>query len=163
MNIPTLQVRYGVIGLVAVLLCQQLIITLLPPKMSPTAYPPYYPPEIQQISGWMQPDELMMSDLPWGVAWYGDRQCALITINANYEFFQFNDYIKTVRGLYLTFNITDSRLISEGMQGGMDSWPNFALKTIMSNQIPPKFPLKVTPTGLVNSLFLTDHQRWQTE
>ena len=163
MNVPTVQVRYGVVGLVAVLACQQLIVTLLPPKMSPAAYPPYYPPEIQQISGWMQPDELMMSDLPWAVAWYGDRQCALTTINASYEFFQFNDYVKTVRGLYLTFNTTDARLISEGLQGGPDSWPNFALRTIVANQIPPKFPLKVAPTSLIGSIFLTDYRRWQTE
>ena len=64
--------------------------------MSPAAFPPYNPPEIQEVSGWMRPDEMMMSDIPWAVAWYGDRQCAWITINSNYEFFQFNDYVKPV-------------------------------------------------------------------
>ena len=38
---------------------------------SPVANPPYYPPDIQKISGWMKDDELMMSDVPAAVAWYG--------------------------------------------------------------------------------------------
>ena len=44
-------------------------------------YPPYFPPEIQQIAGWMKPDELMMSDVPWAVAWYGDRQCVWLSLD----------------------------------------------------------------------------------
>jgi hypothetical protein len=163
MNIPAVPVRYGVIGLMVLLLCQQLIMTLLPPKMSPAAFPPYNPAEIQQVSGWMQPDELMMSDLPWAVAWYGDRQCALTTINASYEFFQFNDYVKTVRALYLTFNTTDAKLVSECLLEGGNGWPNFVLRTIVAKQIPSQFPLKFAPSGLGSSLFLTDHRRWQTE
>jgi len=163
MNVPSPQIRYGVIGLVAVLTCQQLIATLLPPKLTPLVYPPYYPPEIQKISGWMHPDELIMSDIPWAVAWYGDRQCTWTTINSQYEFFQFNDYVKPVRGLYLTLNTLDAKLFSECLQGGVDSWANFVLKTVAANQIPPQFPLKAAPFGLLSGLYLTDRQRWETE
>jgi len=163
MNVPSPQIRYGVIGLVAVLACQQFIATLLPPKLTPLVYPPYYPPEIQKISGWMRPDELIMSDIPWAVAWYGDRQCTWTTINSQYEFFQFNDYVKPVRGLYLTLNTLDAKLFSECLQGGVDSWANFVLKTVAANQIPPQFPLKAAPFGLLSGLYLTDRQRWETE
>jgi hypothetical protein len=183
MNVPTVQVRYGVIGLVTLVMCQQLIITLLPPKMSPTAYPPYYPPEIQGFSDWMHPDELMMSDLPCAVAWYGDRQCVMTTINASYEFFQFNDRIKPVHALYLTLKTMDARLFSECLQGGVDGWSGFVFERMAvekirpppsdawgqlnfkaySFDIPDKFPLRVAPSGLVSGLFLTDRQRWQTE
>ena len=55
-------------------------------KASTVAYPPYYPPDMQQIAGWMHPDELMMSDIPWAVAWYGDRQCAWTTLNSAMNF-----------------------------------------------------------------------------
>ena len=44
MNLPSFQARLAVVGLVAVLMCQPLIMTLLPPRISPIAYPPYYPP-----------------------------------------------------------------------------------------------------------------------
>ena len=163
MNAPSVQVRYSVVGLVVVLACQQFILTLLPPKTTPGAYPPYYPPEIQKFGGWMRPDELVMSDIPWAVAWYGDRQCTWTTINSQYEFFQFNDFVKPVRALYLTLNTLDAKLFTECLQGGVDSWGNFVLKTVAANQIPPQFPLKAAPYGLLSGLFLTDRQRWETQ
>jgi hypothetical protein len=163
MKTPSPQVRLAVIILMVLVACQAFITNLLPPKTSPVAYPPYYPPEIQKVSGWMRPDEMMMSDIPWAVAWYGDRQCTWTTINSQYEFFQFNDYVKQVRALYLTLNTLDGKLFTECLQGGVDSWGNFCLRTVAANQIPPHFPLKVAPYGLQSGLFLTDRQRWVAE
>jgi len=163
MNVPTLQVRYAVVTLIVVLSCEPFILTLLPPKVSPSAYPPYYPPEIQKLSSWMQPDELMMSDIPWAVAWYGQRQCTWTTINSQYEFFQLYDYVKHVDALYLTLNTLDAKLFTECLQGGVDSWGNFALKTVAANAIPPQFPLKAAPYGTATGLFLTDHTRWDSQ
>jgi hypothetical protein len=163
MNTPSLQVRLAVVVLLVLVACQAFITNLLPPKISPVAWPPYYPPEIQKVSTWMQPDEMMMSDIPWAVAWYGDRQCTWTTINSKYEFFQFNDYVKPVRALYLTLNTLDGKLFTECLQGGVDSWGNFVFKTVAANQIPPQFPLKTAPFGVLSGLFLTDRQRWQTE
>jgi len=164
MNIPSLQVRYGVIALLVALACQQLILTLLPPKTSPTVYPPYYPPEIQKFSNWMHPDELMMSDVPWAVAWYGDRQCTWITLNSQSEFFQLNDSVKHVAALYLTLNTLDAKLFTECLQGGVDSWGNFVLKAVATNQIPTGFPLVNFPRQtILSGLFLTDQLRWNTE
>ncbi|HAO79725.1 MAG TPA: hypothetical protein DCQ92_12270 [Verrucomicrobia subdivision 3 bacterium] len=162
MNVPTPQVRYGVIALLAVIACQPLIGTLVS-KASPVAYPPYYPPDIQKIAGWMRPDELTMSDVPWAVAWYGDRQCTWTTINSQYEFFALNDYIKPVHALYLTLGTMDARLITECLQGGVDSWGNFVLKTVAANQIPSQFPLKASGRLSGFGLFLTDRQRWASE
>jgi len=111
----------------------------------------------------MQPNELIMSDIPWAVAWYGDHQCVWNTVNSQYEFFQFNDYVKQVRALYLTLDTLDGRLFTECLQGGVDSWGNFCLKTVAANQIPPQFPLRTAPYGLLSGLFLTDRQRWETQ
>lgn len=163
MNTPLAEVRFAVVGLVVLLACQQFILTLLPPKTTPTAYPPYYPPEIQKIAGWMKPDELVMSDIPWAVAWYGQKQCTWTTINSQYEFFQFYDYVKRVNALYLTLNTLDAKLFTECLQGGVDSWPNFVLKTVTFNQIPPQFPLKAAPYGLGSGLVLADRQRWESQ
>jgi hypothetical protein len=163
MHTISLQVRYFVIGLMVLVTCQPLIAALLPPKVSPVAYPPYYPPEIQKITDWMKPNELLMSDIPWAVAWYGHHQCVHTTLNSQSEFFQLNDYNKNVKGLYLTLRTLDASLFSECLQGGVDSWPNFSLKTVAGNQIPPSFPLKSAPYGLSSGLFLTDRVRWQTQ
>jgi hypothetical protein len=162
MNVPTPQVRYGVIALLAIIACQPLIGTLVS-KASPVAYPPYYPPDIQKIAGWMRPDELTMSDVPWAVAWYGDRQCTWTTINSQYEFFALNDYLKPVHALYLTLGTMDARLVTECLQGGVDSWGNFVLKTVAANQIPSQFPLKASGRLSGFGLFLTDRQRWASE
>jgi hypothetical protein len=162
MNVPTPQMRYGVIALLAVIACQPLIGTLVS-KASPVAYPPYYPPDIQKIAGWMRPDELTMSDVPWAVAWYGDRQCTWTTINSQYEFFALNDYLKPVHALYLTLGTMDARLVTECLQGGVDSWGNFVLKTVAANQIPSQFPLKASGRLSGFGLFLTDRQRWASE
>ena len=163
MKTPSPQVRLGVITLMVAVSCQTFVTNLLPPKTSPVAYPPYYPPEIQKIAGWMRPDELVMSDIPWAVAWYGDQKCVWTTVNSQYEFFLFNDYVKEVRGLYLTLNTLDQKLFTECLQGGVDSWGNFVLKTVAANQIPPQFPLKVAPYGLLSGLYLTDRVRWETQ
>jgi 4-amino-4-deoxy-L-arabinose transferase-like glycosyltransferase len=157
------EIRFGAVAMMVFVCCQPLITALLPPKISPVSYPPYYPPEIQKVSGWMRPDEMMMSDIPWAVAWYGHHQCVWNTINSQYEYFLFNDNVKQVRALYLTLNTLDKKLFTECLQGGVDSWGNFVLKSVAVNQIPPQFPLKVAPYGLMTGLFLTDRQRWDTE
>jgi hypothetical protein len=161
MNLPSFQARLSVVGLVAVLLCQPMIMSLLPPRTSPIAYPPYYPPEIQKIGGWIQPEELVMSDIPWAVAWYGDRQCTWTTLNAQYEFIALNDFIKPVNALYLTLYTLDGKLFTECIQGGVGNWSNFAYKTVAFNQLPSNFPLVNFPLeSLSSGLFLSDRQRW---
>jgi hypothetical protein len=163
-ELPSLQWRYWVSGLLALLASLPLLITLLPPKISTVAYPPYYPPEIQKISNWMRPDELMMSDIPWAVAWYGHRQCTWTTLNTKHEFFSLNDNLaKPVRALYLTLVTLDGKLFSDCLQGGVSSWGVFVLKSVTTREIPPGFPLRESPYGLSTGLVLTDRQRWETE
>jgi hypothetical protein len=134
---------------------------LLPPENSTLSYPPYYPPDIQKFSAWMKPDEMVMSDVPWAVAWYGDRQCTWTTLNYQYEFVALNDFVKPVNALYLTLNTLDGKLETECLQGGVDSWHNFAYKTLAYEQLPDRFPLRNFPQGtLASGLFVADHQRW---
>jgi len=161
MNVPTPEMRYLVVGLVVVLVRLQFITSFLPPPISPIAYPPYYPPDIQKFSGWMKPDELIMSDVPWAVAWYGDRPCVWTTLNCQYEFVGLHDFIKPVNALYLTLNTLDGRFLSECVQGGVENWSNFAFKTVAFNQLPTQFPLREFPLQSMGSgLFLSDHKRW---
>ena len=76
----------------------------------------------------MKPNELMMSDVPWAVAWYGDRQCVWLTRDAQAEFFAINDYLKPVQALYLTPETMDGRFVSDWVQrtttsvGATSSW-----------------------------------------
>jgi hypothetical protein len=163
MNLPTPETALLVVTVVVLLACQPLIASLLPPKTSPVAFPPYNPPEIQRISGWMQPSELMMSDMPWAVAWYGDRQCTWTTVNSGYEFTELNYYTKRVNALYLTPLTLDSQLLSECYLGPLDSWSNFSLQMLALGRPPEKFPLIFSPYGMGAAIFLSDKIRWPVE
>jgi len=164
MNMPFKGLRYLVVGLFAFIISLPMLFSFLPPKTTAVVYPPYYPPAIQQVSGWMKENELMMSDIPWAVAWYGRRQCIWTTLNAQDDFFAVNDLLKPVRGLYLTPQTMDSRFLTQWVRSGEHSWGSFILESMMRHQIPPTFPLREAPAGfLPEQLFLTDWKRWKVE
>jgi hypothetical protein len=124
-------------------------------------YPPYFPPAIRQTAGYMKENELMMSDIPWAVAWYGNRQCIWLTLNAQEDFFAVNDFLKPIRSLYLTPQTMDSRFLTEWVRAGEHSWGSFVLESMLRNEIPQTFPLRKAPKGyLPEQLFLTDWERW---
>ena len=157
------ELRYLTIGMFGFVACLPMIYVFLSPKTVPLAYPPYYPPAIQQTCGWMKENELMMSDIPWAMAWYGNRQCVWLTQNAQSEFFAIHDFLKPVRALYLTPQTMDSRFLSQWVRSGEHSWPSFILESLLRNYIPGSFPLRTAPQGFFpEQLFLTDHDRWST-
>jgi len=160
LEIPSLEVLFTSAALLVLLVWLPLL-TTFSSKAQTVSYPPYYPPDIQKICGWMEREDLLMSDIPWAVAWYGHQPCAWTTINSQYEFFQLNDYVRPVNGLYLSLNTLDGKLFTECLQGGMDSWGNFTLKTVTSSQLPQGFPLKNFPVEtLISGMFLSDRVRW---
>lgn len=138
-----------------------LILALLPPGSYPSAYPPYHPPLIQKVSALMKEDELMMSDVPWAVAWYGNRQCADLTLDRDKEFFAINDDIKPVRALYLSPQTTDSRFLTEITKP--KAWEQFVFQVLLrGDQALVGFPLKSVRRELLpQHLLLTDWERWK--
>ena len=161
-RLPDARFRALVMTAFGLAACAPLIFAFMPPRLAPVVYPPYYPPAIQQVSGWMKEDELMMSDVPWAVAWYGHRQCVWLTLNAQADFFAISDELKPVRGLYLTPQTMDARFLSQWIRAGEFSWGSFILESLLKKEIPPTFPLRKSPGGfLPEQMFLTDWERWK--
>jgi len=161
-QLPALELRYVIVAAFAIVSCLPMIFALSPPRTNPVAYPPYYPPDIQQTAGWMKKNELMMSDVPWAVAWYGRRQCVWLTPDAQDSFFAINDDIKPVQALYLTPETMDGKFLTDWVRARDFSWGNFIIQAVVQNQIPPNFPLRHAPSGfLPERLFLTDWDRWK--
>ncbi|HWH68809.1 MAG TPA: glycosyltransferase family 39 protein [Candidatus Sulfotelmatobacter sp.] len=162
LQLPFLQLRYLIISLFGLIVSLPLVFTFLPPKGSPVAYPPYYPPFVQLIGSWLRPDELSMSDIPWAMAWYGQRQSLWLTANAQADFFAIHDYCKPVSLLYLTPVTTDRRFYSQMGPTGDSSWGSFVVETLVRNQIPPDFPLhKAQGMWLkMGQIVLADWERW---
>jgi 4-amino-4-deoxy-L-arabinose transferase-like glycosyltransferase len=164
MALPLRELRYVVKTVFVALCCAPMIFALLPPRAIPVVYPPYYPPDIQLVSGWMKPNELMMSDVPWAVAWYGQRQCTWLSLNAQDDFFAINDYLKPVQALYLTPETMDAKFASDWVRADEHSWGNFVLQAVAQGKIPTSFPLVHAPTGFFpERMFLTDADRWKLQ
>lgn len=168
-EVPALVFRH-LISAVFVLLCSiPLMLIFLPPKTRPVAYPPYLPAAIQTVAGLTKENELIMSDVPWAVAWYGHRQSVWLTLravpdkkdnNLHEDFFAIHDYQKAINVLYLTPATMDSRFLSQWIQPGELSWGSFILQTVLLKEEPPSFPLRKAPRDwLPYQLLLTDYDR----
>ena len=83
----------------------------------------------------------MMSDVPWAVAWYGQRQCVWLTLDAQDSFFAVNDYIKPVQALYLTPETMDGKFLSDWVRAARIQLGQLHhRKPVLQNQIPAAFP-----------------------
>jgi hypothetical protein len=161
MELPLRELRLVVKIIFVGLCCTPLIFALLPPRTRPVAYPPYYPPDIQTIAGWMKPDELIMSDVPWAVAWYGQRQSVWLTMDYQDDFFAINDYLKPVKALYLTPETMAAAFGPDWVRPDEHTWGGFIFQTTAQKRIPINFPLDHAPPGFFpERLFLTDSDRW---
>jgi hypothetical protein len=151
--------------------CLPMLFVFVPPKTSTVVYPPYLPPAIQTVAGWLKENELAMSDIPWAMAWYGQRQCVWLTLKCTPDakdpkghenFFFINDYQKPIRALYLTPETMDARFLTQWIRAGELSWGSFILESIVKKKVPDYFPLTQMPAGwLPEQLVLTDWQRWK--
>ncbi len=161
-NLVVAELRYLAISLFVLICSAPLVFALLPPRSYPIVYPPYLPPWIQETATMLRPDELMMSDMPWAVAWYGDRSCVWTPPDTGRSFYRIYDEQKTISGLYLTPLTTDARFLTQILQGPDHEWSRFAADVLLRTNLPSRFPLqharkRYTP----DQLFLSDRPRWQ--
>ena len=161
-RLPFPEARHLVTGGLLLISSLPLVLTLLPPRTFPVAYPPYHPPVIQQSANWLAQEDLMMSDIPWAVAWYGKRPCVWNTLSVEPDFYTLNDLTKPVKGLYLTQVTTDTKLSSEILLGADFAWQRFALDAVLRTNLPAGFPLKHGRRDFqeAGQIFLTDRNRW---
>jgi hypothetical protein len=162
--LPAPDLRYAVDGLFIFIATVPLLLSLLPPRTSAVVYPPYYNPLVQRVSKWMQPGELMMSDVPWAVAWVGRRQCLWTTLNPGDQFQAVDQQFKRVRALYLTPRTTDQRLVSGWVQTSDKAWGGLVLEVALRREVPASFPLHQAPEGfpIPDQIFLSDRERWRS-
>jgi 4-amino-4-deoxy-L-arabinose transferase-like glycosyltransferase len=164
MRLPFPELRHVVVGGFLVVVCAPFLLTLLPPRTQPIAYPPYYPPIIQETAGWTAESELMMSDVPWAVAWYGRRQCVGLTLDIKTDFVAINDYHKPIKALYLTPVTLDGKLMTQMLSRDGREWGFFVLDNLFRREVPAGFPLKVIAPGLfpqIDQAYVTDYPRWK--
>lgn len=153
--------RRLVTGVVIGLASLPLLLTVVGARKSPVAYPPYYPPIIQEAGSWMQPGEVMLSDMPWAVAWYAHRPCVWLPWDIARDFNTLHNQ-HPVKGLYLTPLTMDGKFLTQMLRGEERVWGRFAVESLIKEEVPNGFPLKHAFSGwLPDQLFLSDRPRWQ--
>ena len=152
-NIAFVILIYTILGL-------PLIRDLLSPPANRVQWPPYIPPYISILNTWTNENEIIASDMPWGVAWYADRKSLWLPTTIN-DFIAFNDYNRLgnrLIGLYLTPVSGNKSFISGIVKGEYKEWAQFIMRTVSSKD----FPLRAV-TGLPvdnECVFYSDRDRW---
>jgi hypothetical protein len=155
--------------------CAPLLVTVLGP-FQPAAVSPYAPAHIERVAAMMRPDELMMSDIPWAVAWYGARPCAWLTPDDG-DTYKEMDKLKHVQAIFLTQRTSDRRFLSQMIayeRLNTNDWSRFYLDSLPTNlfatvplwahgEVPTGFPLtKAILDYAPDQMFISDQNRWQT-
>lgn len=165
-EIPDPRIATLAAGLFAAILCAPLLLDL-PTSPDPATFSPYNPVRIQTTAFMMRPDEMMMSDIPWAVAWYGERPCSWLTVDDG-DSFEVMNKLKPVQGIYFTERTTERPFLSDMVQT-QHSWGHFLLGCLPKSEapqgaVPPGFPLKKAPPRYVPAqLFIADTVRWKAE
>lgn len=183
---PARELRFAAIGLFAAVACLPMILFLLPPRNSPIVFP-YLPNYISGAASFTRPDELMMSDVPWAVAWYGNRQCVWLNIRGkpdlaaptleairasaaetvrNADFYRINDNQKAIQALLISRVTLGPGTVGlpDWLGGGEDNWGDFMVLCGINNSnqrpiAPPGFPLTYLQRGWPTQFLLTARPR----
>ena len=153
--------RAAAIGVFAALNVAPMVYTLLPPRLGPFPYPPYCAPYARLIAEWYKPDEVGMSDMPWEVAWYGDKRTVWLPPTID-EFYEIHDFVAphNTQFIFLTPYMLDRPYQSGMMRGEYKGWA-----TVMRGQLPRTFPLQ-SATLLppqTDQIIFSDTVRWKKD
>jgi len=152
--------RNAFLGLVFVISSLPMAVNLLTSPPGRVAWPPYVAPFIHEVATWMDPGELLCSDMPWAVAWYGGRPSLLLPSTIE-QFVDFHDYKilgGPVNGLYLTPVSGNRPFLSQIAKGDYGAWATFIMRTADLTRFPLQY---FTPLPIDNEcVFYSNRDRW---
>ncbi|MEM8954034.1 MAG: glycosyltransferase family 39 protein [Verrucomicrobiota bacterium] len=95
-----------------------------------SSWPPYIPSYISKLGDWTEENEVMVSDMPWAVAWYADR--VSVWLPATRE--QYDELARygarrdtPFAGIYLTPISINERLSTGVMRGEYEEWADLII------------------------------------
>jgi hypothetical protein len=152
-NVAAVILLYTLLGL-------PLIKGLLVRNQSRVQWPPYIPPYIAILNTWTNDNEIIASDMPWGVAWYADRKSLWLPSTVN-DFIAFNDYNRLgnrLIGLYLSPVTGYKPFLSSIVKGEYKEWAPFILRNVSSKDFPLRAVTALPIEG--DCVFYSDRDRW---
>lgn len=159
--------RQGAIGCAWFVFSLPLLTSVLPPRTYPLIEPTYRPDIIKGIAQYLGPQELMMTDLPWAVAWYGERRAINVPLRVEGEdredFYAIHDFMSPVAALYLSPYTTEAPVRLLVTDTDNHRWGWLYLDALVRRNLPRGFPLLHAYAGSAREghLFLADRPRWE--
>lgn len=152
--------RAGFLTLIFLLCASPMLIALIFSGSKPLIrWPPYVPPYISILHQWMQPDEIIATDMPAAVAWYADRRALWLpeTPRAMTDFGDYQTFGGPVNGLYLTPASGSENKLHDIVRGEYKDWSAVILRTVDVQ----KFPLRWATLLPIDSecVFFADYDR----
>ena len=124
-------------------------------------FPPYVPYVIEYFADWTKPNEMIVSDMPWAVAWYADRGslCLPASLNALAEYYNLETFGAPIAGVYVTPVSRDLSFLSNL---GVGEYKELLPLLLPSPKSLENFPLRFV-IGIADNkcLFFSDRQRWE--
>lgn len=162
MNLRLPFARAAFISIVFFISSLPMAINLLTTPAPRLNWPPYIPPFINAVTNWMDPGEVIASDMPWATAWYGGRISLLLPATIR-QFITIHDYKYLggpVNGLYLTPVSGNRPFLSQVAKGDYREWAPFIMRTAELNRFPLQY---FTPLPIDNEcVFYSNRDRWTT-
>jgi 4-amino-4-deoxy-L-arabinose transferase-like glycosyltransferase len=147
------------IGAFAALNVAPIVFTLLPPQRGAFPYPPYIAPVTSTVAGFYTRDEIGISDMPWAVAWNGDRRTLWLPTLIQ-DLYELHDFVLPSPGfsfMYITPYMLNQRFQSDLQVGEYRDWSGMLI-----GRAPARFPFKAytpLPPQSQQHLF-SDRVRW---
>ncbi len=132
------------------------------PPTYPFVWPPFCPPALSDLTDWYSDDDIICTDMPWGVAWYADRKSLWLPLTVS-DFNDLNEFRfhGKITGLLVT-PVTGFRgLLNDVGVGEFKDWRAFIMR---EPHAAANFPLKVARPiflmGASHYLLFADRDRW---
>lgn len=160
MDLRYVPARYAFLAAIFLASALPMAVNLLTTPPGRVAWPPYVAPFINTVCRWMEPGEILCSDMPWATAWYGG--CASLLVPSTVaEFVTIHDYKYLggpVNGLYLTPVSGNRPFLSQIAKGDYAAWATFIMRTADLTRFPLQF---FTPLPIENEcVFYSNRDRW---
>jgi hypothetical protein len=119
---------------------------------------------IKLAASFFDKGEVVASDMPEAVAWYGDRRALLLPRGVK-DFNEINDFVLSgsTKGLLFSPETLDARLFSEVLSGRGREWATMFLQ----RRVPDLFPLQAMTAlpprlgEMFGYMLFADRNRWQ--
>lgn len=127
-----------------------------PPRF---AYPPYFPPVLFIVQDWIDSEEVLAADIPWGTAWYSDRTSLWVPVKKK-DFNEINDFKYKISVMLLTPESSNRKLLSEIQTGEYRDWANLIKRTDLKD-LPLPFFTPLPPNPEQDYIIFADRVRWK--